>query len=101
MSISKKDGAKPITAIEYNTDNSKANTNYDTNELSLEERKKYAGILERSLDAIDISKNPLEFSIPRGKYQNLITAMQDSDNAIYAIFKDGIFQYAYPDKVQI
>lgn len=101
LSIVKKHGAKSITEIEFNAGDSKAIAKNDTNELSQEDIKKYAGILERSLDAIDISKNPLEFSIPRDKYQNLITAMQDSDNAIYAIFKDGIFQYAYPDKAQI
>lgn len=101
LSVINNRGAKSITEIEFNAGDSKAIAKNDTNGLSQEDIKKYAGILERSLDAIDISKNPLEFSIRRDKYQNLITAMQDSDNAIYAIFKDGKFQYAYPDKAQI
>jgi hypothetical protein len=55
--------------------------------------------LQRCVNCFEISKNEVQFTIPRRKYENLNAAMEESNAAIYVVVKDGIFQYAFSDNV--
>lgn len=55
--------------------------------------------LQRYVNGFEISKYEVQFTIPRNKYENLKAAIEESNSAIYAVFKDGTFQYAYSDNV--
>lgn len=56
--------------------------------------------LERCLNGREISESPVQFTIPRSKYENLKAAIEESKAAIYVVFKDGIFDYAFSDNAQ-
>jgi hypothetical protein len=57
--------------------------------------------LQRCVNGFEVSKNEVQFTIPRRKYENLKAAIEESNAAIYVVFKDGKFQYAYSDNSQI
>jgi hypothetical protein len=89
--------AETYAEQEFETNERKASTDPTTNRLQQGEIDEF----ERCIIGLEISENPVQFSIPRKKYKNLEAAMKESNNAIYAVFKNGIFQYVYSDNAQI
>lgn len=50
---------------------------------------------------LGIPKTPLEFSISRDNYPNVIDVVKDGMDVIRVVFKDGFFQHIYHDIVQV
>lgn len=85
--------AEPYAIREFDTNDHKPSANPPNNRSPQEE----ADELQRCVNGFEISKNEVQFTIPRKKYENLKAAIEESNAAIYTVFKDGIFQYAYSD----
>lgn len=61
-----------------------------------------AAVLARvATAAFGFPNTPIECSIPMEAYPYLHGAMKDSKDGVYLVLKDGSFQYAYPDTVQV
>jgi hypothetical protein len=93
LSIIDTQEVKSYAGKESNTNDHKAST-YGVTQENIDE-------FERCVNGLEISKSPVQFSIPREKYENLKAAMEESKAAVYAVFKDGIFQYACSDNAPL
>jgi hypothetical protein len=78
---------------EFDTDDHKPSADPPIHRSPQEE----ADELQRCVNGFEISKYEVQFTIPRKKYENFMAAIEKSNAAIYAVFKEGTFQYAYSD----